>query len=221
MRTKIVVSLFLWCIMAIGMQAATKSAMRSYTIDLPSHVLRFSLPEEIARTMTPREVERRFDPLDPTYFRNGFREIAGTLYEFKGPFWVGTIGSLKFHFMVQRRMAEYQGEIITIEGLDRYVHWWNGKIEGRATGCVFSRTTLNGMPAVRREWDSFGNPNKLQPENLEIFSLPLDERMFLDVGFNIREWVSGRTDKWKKKAEEMCEAIKATIVLESRECGNQ
>jgi hypothetical protein len=194
--------------MSAAGQAATKP-MRAYSIDLPGHVVRFSLPEEIAREMGPLSVEKRFDPLDPAYFRNGFREIAGTMHDFKGPVWVGTIGSLKFHFMVQRRRTEYKDEITTTDGLDRYVHWWNGKIEGRATGCVFSLTTLNGMPAVRREWKS-------QAEYLEIFSLPLNEGMFLDVGFNVREWISGHASKWKKKAEEMREAIKATVVLEKK-----
>lgn len=204
---------------------AAQPAMRSYRIDLPHHILHFALPEEIAKGMTPYEVDKQFDPFDASYFRNGFREIAGTDYEFKGPFWVGTIGSLKFHFMVQMRLPAYkdeirtigglEDEILTINGLDRYVRWKIGSGE-RSRGCVIGRSTLNNMPAVRREWNSFGNPSEVQPEHIEIFSLPLDEGMFLDVGFNVREWVKGRAGKWKKKAEAMREAIKATIVLERK-----
>lgn len=215
LQHNIIASVFFVCIMPVAMQAAAqKSNMRDYAIDLPGHVLRFSLPEEIAMKMSPYAVEPKFNPLDPAYFRNGFRQVAGTLHEFKGPFWVGTIGSLKFHFMVQRREREYQDEIITIDGLDRYVRW-KISIGNDAVGCVFSREMLNGRPAVRREWNTFDNPNEPQPENLEIFSLPLNSDMFLDAGFQIRQWVLGR-DSWKQKAKEMKEAIKATIVLEAK-----
>ena len=111
-------------------------------------------------------------------------------------------------------MREYQGEITTIGGLDRYVRWWNAKVDDDAPNCVFSLSRLNGMHAVRREWNSFGRANEARPSHLEIFSLPLDEETFLDVGFKMQETVGGRTDKWKMKAEEMAEAIKSTVVLE-------
>lgn len=200
------------------MQAAAP-VMQSYAIELPHHVLRFSLPEEIARDLSPREIEARFDPRDPSFVRNGFREIAGTMHDLNGPFWVGAYGSLKFHFMVQKRQAEFGGDITTVDGLENYVRQWNRTIEGRATGCIFSRTSLNGMRAVRREWDTFGDPNKREPEYLEIFSLPLSDEMFLDVGFSVKAWEGGRgkESKWKAKAEALREAIKTSIVLASKE----
>lgn len=200
----------------IIMQAAP--AMKSYMIDLPHHVLRFSLPEEIAKEMTPLQVEKRLDPNEPGVFEGGFRQIAGHLHDFKGPFWVGAYGSLKFHFMVQKKMSEYNDGITTLEGLDRYVRQWNGTIEGRATGCVFSRASLNGKPAVRRQWNTFGDPSKREPEDFEIFSLPLGDKLFLDVGFNVMAWEGGRgkESKWKAKAEALREAIKATVVLEPK-----
>lgn len=214
---EIIVSAWLCTMITVAMQAAAKPTMRAYSIDLPGHVLRFSLPEEIALGMTPNEVEKRFDPLDPAYFRNGFREIAGTMYDFKGPFWVGAYGSLKFDFSVMRRKSEYQGDITTIETLDGYVRWWIN-IGKHAKAFTFDRNALNGKPAVRRWWNTFAEPRVPESEHLEIFSLPLDEEMFLDVGFNIMEWKGGRgkAAKWKAKAEEMREAIKATIVLEPK-----
>lgn len=196
--------------------SAAEPATRHYSVNLPHHVLRFALPEEVAREMPPwKQPDQQFDAVNPSFSRDGFREIATATYEYKGPFWVGTIGSLKVHFMVQRLSLNYHGKGGTIEDLDRYVHWWISK--GRnAKGCLFSRSTLNGAPAVRREWNTFGNPGELKPEHIEIFSLPLDEDMFLDVGFNIREWVPGRAKKWKGKAETLRETIKATIVLEPK-----
>lgn len=192
--------------------------MRPYKIDLPRHVLRFSLPEEIAREMSPLQVARYFDPNEPGVLEGGFRQLAGHLYDFKGPFWVGAYGSLKFHVMVQKKMPEYEDDISSIEGLDQYVRKWNRTIEGRATGCVFSQASLNGAPAVRRHWNTFVDPSDREPEDLEIFSLPLDDGMFLDFGFNVMAWESGRKNerKWKSKAEALREAIKATIALEPR-----
>ena len=199
------------------MQAAPP-AMRPYVIELPKHTLRFSLPLEIARELSPLEVESQFDPSRPKVFDGGFREIAGHLYDINGPVWVGAYGSLKFHFIVQKRSTAFDGDITTVEGLEHYVRQWNATIRGRDTGCAFSRALLNGMPAVRREWNRFLDPANPEPDHLVIFSLPLDDQMFLDVGFNIMEWAGGRgkEGKWKPKAEALREAIKSTIVLEPK-----
>lgn len=217
MPKRILSALWMWCASMITMQAAPPS-MKSYVIELPNHILRFSLPEEIAREMRPEQVERRFDLHDASFVKNGFREIAGTLHDIKGLFWIGAYGSLKFHFMVQKRNPAFGGDITVVDGLEQYVRRWNETIEGRATGCTFSRASLNGMPAVRREWNTFGDSSKREPEDFEIFSLPLNNEMFLDVGFNVRAWESGRgkESKWKAKAEALREAIKATVVLEPK-----
>ncbi len=217
MQKRILPALWLWWASMIIMHAAAP-AMRPYTIDLPRHVLRFSLPEEMAKEMTPLQVEKRFDPSEPGVLEGGFRQIAGHLYDFKGPFWGGAYGSLKFHFMVQKKMPEFGGVITTMEGLEGYVRQWNGTIEGRATGCVFSRASLNGMPAVRREWNRFSDLSKREPDHLEIFSLPLTDEIFLDVGFNLMTWEGGRgkESKWKPRAEALRETIKATVVLEPK-----
>ena len=81
---------------------------------------------------------------------------------------------------------------------------------------MFSQRPLNGAASVYRWSQSIGNT--AEPEELEIFSLPLDNDMFLDVGFNVMQWEGGRgkDKKWKAKAESMREAIKATIVSEPK-----
>ena len=48
------------------------------------------------------------------------------------------------------------------------------------------------------------------------FSCPIDETMFLDVGFWITETVPGSAAKWKPKVEAFREAIKATITLQPK-----
>ena len=212
MQKQILPSLLLWWASIIAMQAAAPE-MRSYSIDLPHHVLRFSLPDEIANEMTPLQVEKRFDPNERGVAEKGFRQIAGHLHDFKGPFWAGAYGSLKFHFMIQKRAADYQGDITTADGLDRYVHWWIGNDTSKF---VLSHATLNGAAATRREHNTFGDRDKAEPEDLEIFSLVLDQDFFLDVGFNVMEWEGGRDKegKWKVKAEALREAIKDTVLLE-------
>jgi hypothetical protein len=192
--------------------------MTPYAIDLPNHIVRFSLPEEITRGDLPVKLIQRLEPQDASFVRNGFYEIFATLYEIKGPFWVGAYGSLKIHLMVQKRNPEFGRDISEVEGLERYIRQWNGTIEGRETGCVFSRASLDGKPAVRRQWNTFGDPNKREPEDFEIFSLPLSDELFIDVGFNVKAWEGGRgkESKWKAKAEALREAIKATIVLEPK-----
>ncbi|MGC4074982.1 MAG: hypothetical protein QM760_21285 [Nibricoccus sp.] len=217
MQNRIISFLGLLLIGVVTLQAAAP-AMRFYAIELPQHVLRFSVPEEIARTLSPLEIESRFDPQDSSFLKNGFRQVAGAMYDFNGPFWVGAYGSLKFHFMVQKKMAGYDGDITTVEGLDRYVHSWNATIRTRATGCVFSQASLNGLATVRREWNTFGDATKRQPQYLEIFSLPLEDDIFLDVGFNVMGWEGGlgKERKWKAKAEALRELIKASVVLEPK-----
>lgn len=96
--------------------------MKACTAELPNHVLDFSIPEEMAREMSPRQVNSYFDPSRP--FERGFQIVSRTMYDFKGPFWIGALGSLSFHVFVQERAAEYKGGISTAEGLEKYIYWW-------------------------------------------------------------------------------------------------
>jgi hypothetical protein len=205
-----------WLATAIGMQAhAASPEMRTFTIDLPYHVLRFALPEEMAREMSPLQVEKRFDPSEPGILESGFRVIANKLYDFNGPFWVGAYGSLGFNVSVIKRHPEYDGAIGTIDGLNAYIRWWTGEGMGEFG---YDLAELNGIPCVRRSYDTFAHPRQGDTTRaLEVFSYPLDDDMFLEVGCSITEWVPKSAKKWKKKAEAMREAINATIILEPRE----
>jgi hypothetical protein len=217
MFKKVVLIIVLWCANVPPLQAKAPM-MKHYAINLPGYVVRFSLPSEIARKLGPREIEEQFTPDDVSFRKNGFRLVAGTSYDLRGPFWGGAYGSLEFHCMVQQKLPQFSGNVETVEGLESYVRQWNSTIEGRATGCVFSRVSLNGMAAVRREWNRFGDPKTREPDCLEIFSLPLNDELFLDVGFTIMAWEAGRgkEHKWKPKAEALRELIKSTILLETR-----
>jgi hypothetical protein len=106
--------------------SAAAPIMRPYTIDLPHHILRFSLPEEIAQQMGRLQIDKSFDLTDAAYRRNGFRDLASKYYPIRGPFWVGAYGALRFDFTVVRRVAEYKEDITTVDGLERYVRWWIG-----------------------------------------------------------------------------------------------
>lgn len=197
---------------------AAGPAMQPYVIELPGHVLRFSLPVAMASGNWPVKQVTRFDPRDDSFARKDFYKVFSVLHDFNGPFWVGAYGSLKIHVMVQRRRAEFPGDIMTLDGLDAYVRSWTPTISSRSSGCVFAQVFLNGMPAVRRECDGFGGPNNQGPDHLVIFSLPLNDEIFLDVGFNVMAWTPDRAKdkKWKPKAEAWRELILATVVLERK-----
>jgi hypothetical protein len=217
MRNNTLAFLWLWLAMTTAMHASTPT-VKSYTIDLPHYMLHFALPEEMANAIPPWKLVQRFDPEDSAYLSNGFLEVVAGYHDFKGPFWVGTYGSLEFGFIVQKRLPEFQGEITTLDGLGRYVQWWCNKTNP-TYDFKFDKGTLNGMTCVRRRHNTFGSqpaPNTPELEELEIFSQPLDSETFLDMGFTITESVPGSAKKWKEKAEELRDAIKATIVLEPK-----
>jgi hypothetical protein len=82
-RTRLLALGGLACSIATSLSAGAP-IMRPYTIDLPHHVLRFSLPEEIAQQMAPLQVEKYFAPTDAAYKRDGFRDIASKYYQIQG-----------------------------------------------------------------------------------------------------------------------------------------
>lgn len=194
--------------------------MTKFEIELPEHVLHFALPEEYVRAMTPAHVASEFDPSSPSFDqagfeRAGFRSIAGTLYQFKGPFWVGIVGVLSFDLIVNKRSDLYGDQIETVAGLQKYIERWisAGEYAGRF---AIDRTTLNGRLVVRRAWNTFGNPEDPRPEEREIYSFPLGGEMYLEAIFNVGDWRPDRRDSWKPRAEKLREAIKASIVLEPK-----
>ena len=211
---------FIWLTFTsvVTLDAAPRAAMQTYVIDLPQHTLRFSLPTEIAREVSPQQVEASFSPTDASFRRVGFRQIAGHMHDFKGPFWKGALGSLKFHVMIQKRYEEYRDEIASIDGLARYLQLWNKKVLSNDPIRSSDRSMLNVARAIRREWTTFDDPSCREPRQLEIYSLPLDQEMYLDLGFHMMMWGPGRgsESRWKPKAESLRESIKATIVLERK-----
>jgi hypothetical protein len=188
--------------------------MHNYSIDLPDHTLRFSLPQEIVRRMPPDKIDKNFDPSDPSFQRAGFRELGRWLHDFNGPFWTGAYGSLRFHFMVRRLDKGPMEKAATPEELSLYLR----KQINSEYGFAYEQAILNGASCTRRFRSTFGriDVSTEKKEELEIFSFPLNDQMFLEVGFNIMEWVPGKTKSWKENAERLREAIKATVVLEPK-----
>jgi len=209
-------------LLQLGVAAHVCAApMKNYTIDFPEHILRYSLPQEIADKMEPWVQEKQrsqFSPTDKSFVTSGYRQIAGTLYDFNGPFWVGAYGSLKFYFIVRKRSPDSHGDITNLDGLDRYIHWLMN--DGNPAHIFkYDRVMLGGSQWIRRLRDNLSEPILApgeQREEFEIISIPIDNDMFLDVTFIMMEWVPGKAMKWKQKAEELRDAIKATIVLEPK-----
>jgi len=192
--------------------------MKTYTIDFPKHVFRFGIPMEIAKGIWPTDIDQKFDPFDAAYLRDGFRRIGSSLYDFKGPFWKDAYGSLKINFIVQKRSPKFQSEIVTLDGLDRYIRWWTQDVNP-SYPFNFGRAVCGNSTWLSRAHSNFSMPNSTetgQREELEVFSIPIDGDMFLDVGFIITEWEPGSANKWRLKAEKLREAIKSTMVLETK-----
>ena len=200
---------------ALNLLSAAAPSMRPYVIDLPNHTLRFSLPEEIAKRMSPLQADPKFDPkTSATYERDGFRGLASKYYQFQGPFWVGAYGALRFDFRVVRREKNIEGNVTTLDALDRYVRRWLEYLKN-AKGYAFGQLEMSDSRWVFRRKSTFGQVAE-GAEEMQGFSCPIDETMFLDVGFWITETVPGSITKWKSQAEAFREAIKATIVLQPK-----
>ena len=180
--------------------AKSKPANVTCSVDLPNHVLEYSLPEEVARQMSARMVDTHFDASEP--FERGFRRITGTMVDFGGSFFTGPSGTFTFHVLVIERSAEYTGDISSAEGLKEYVSWWV-PIRLRSEREHLGIVSINGTEAVSR---GLGTP-------LEILSFPLDQKMFLEFGLLIRWLRAGANAPWVKKAEAMRDSIRASIRL--------
>jgi hypothetical protein len=200
---------------------AYADSMKNYTIGFPEHILRYSLPREIADKIEPLVQEKQlsqFSPADKNFVAHSYLEIAGTLHDFNGPFWVGAYGSLKFDFIVQKRSQKFTGQINTLDGLDKYIRWWTN--DGSPSHSFsFGRVLVGGSEWLSRSQNNFSDsiiPSGSQRKELEIISIPIDNDMFLDIGFSIVEWVPDSAKKWKKKAERLRETIQSTIALEPK-----
>lgn len=124
------------------------------------------------------------------------------MYDFNGPFWVGAIGSLKFHVFAKERVKDFEGDITTAEGLEKYIDW---KIPIARKIGVLSCTTLNGVRAVSRRFGEYD----------EVLSYPIDQQMYVDFGLSVDFIPGGKSSdrSWVKKAVAMRDAIRASIVF--------
>ncbi len=216
MRKKVVLAILGFCAGMAPLQAAT-APMQTYEIRLPEHVLGLSLPREMVRADSPVKITEQFDPRNDGFIRDGWDDVFETLYDFDGPFWEGAYGSLKIDIIVLKKVPDIDGDITTIDGLDRYLQEWKRISPGHGPQRVFSRQSINGMPAVMRTQNTFAAPGNDNSYESQIYSLPLNSELFVEVGFTVLRWIDGprKERKWRPKAEAMREAIKATVTLTS------
>jgi hypothetical protein len=211
LRRKLIAVLLMcsWACLLPAREPARKA--RPIVIELPGHILRFSVPSEMLPSKWPVKYVPRFDPQNSNIRDGGFYGVFELLHDFDGPFWVGAYGSLKIAVsIVHKCTAATDIDVSTPEGIENCVR----AEEDSATYAVF-RATLNGIPAVLRSQDSFGEPGPGVLKDTQVFSLPLDAESYLNISFFVREWEGGRAKavRWKPKAEAMREAIKATVEM--------
>lgn len=125
------------------------------------------------------------------------------MYEFAGPFWVGSLGTLSFDVLMQQREPKFEGDITTPEGLEKYISKWFPLVNKVGK---FGRTELNGSAAVLRkfgDWD-------------ECWSFPVNQEMFLEFGLRV-ETVAGKwSGRWAKEARAMRDVIRSSILFRAR-----
>jgi hypothetical protein len=211
--------------LARDLMASPLGGVRTYSIELPTHVLRFSLPEDVAQQIRPQQIKSKFNPMDRAYRQDGFCILASKYLQFNAPFWSGPLGGpsiyggMEFEFCMVQRYSSYNGDITSLQGLDHYVRWWIGN---RATGkgFEFGRATLVNKEWVYRWRNTIGGApaaGELSPSEAQVFSFPIDEDMFLEVRFYIKDYTPESSKKWKERADVIREEIKATIVVEPKD----
>jgi hypothetical protein len=209
----------LCCIFQVGVSSliAGTPETKYYAIDLTGHTLTFSVPVEVANQVRPLYVQTLFDPANPGFQRNGVRQLEGKFYQFRGPIWTGTYGWFQFDIDVVNRDPTYGQSVRTLDSLDRYIRLWAA---GRSIGFQYSRKSLSGVVWLQR---LLRTNEPLPPvgdghlEDIEAFSVPLNDDMFLQVIFRIAESDPGSADKWIADAEQFREAIEATLVIKANE----
>lgn len=202
---------FLW-LAAATLPAAPN--MKPYTIELQSHILRFSLPEEFEQSILPyMPVLTRFDPLDPTYFRDGAVTLVQISYESRGFLGFGVPGLCWLKITVIRKESEYLNSIDDLDALQSYLRW--REIFKEHSGYQFSKDTLNGEPTIRSRKSASTAADFRNRTDLEAYAYPLTPSSFLSVALCIYEEKPGTNEKWRRKAEKIRETVKETIKLEA------
>jgi hypothetical protein len=191
---------------------AESREMKQYTVALPNYVLGISLPAEIVHGDVPIKHMQRFDAQSPDFLKSGFDEVFAAMYDVKGPIWVGAYGSLILHVSVKRKEQEIGGGIESVDALTRYIEKWRKSFPPGAV----SRSSLNGIPAVKSVRSNAGETGRA-PSSVEIYSIPLNDEVFLEISFRVTQWDAGRSKqgKWRPKVDAAREFIESSIVLEA------
>ena len=203
--------------------SAQSIPMRDYSIDIPGYTVFYSLPEIIVNEGITNEhwFRRKFDPLDASFIKNGYVNCASATYEFSGPLWIGNYGAITCDVNIIKRDAKYGESISSLESLKKYVLYWT---EG--WDFQYDIIKLCHVTTVKRYYGMDVNLRKEKPVMVgsptesEIFSIPLEDFYFLDLGINIRESNSIKKKKWLARAREYREAIKRSIRIVSKEKPN-
>lgn len=211
----LVASLLAWLLLPVR----ADNQMIPFHIRLPQHDIQFALPSDMARSMGEGKIMRSFDPSDEAFVRDGFREIAGTLFDTGGTFWSGAHGSLRFHLMVQKKDENQSVNISTANGLKQYIAVQRTPFNKNGFIPDTRLLSLNSMTVVVREYNSFGSSDASKHERLLIVSIPIDDAMYVDLGLHVIEWKAGRgaSNHWKQVADGLAEQIKASIRVAPRE----
>src|ERR1043165_7857662 len=126
--------------------------------------------------------------------------MVRTMNDLGGSFFTGPSGTLSFRVTVIERSADFEGDITTAEGLQKYIYWWVPLVRKGVVG-KFGVVMLNGVEAVSRgtgSWD-------------EVLSFPLDQKMFVEFGLTIDRLRGSGSASWIKRATAMRDAIRASI----------
>jgi len=212
-----ILQLLLLCIFFLTVSSVKPSEDNggTYSIYLLDHQLSFSLPSEMTPSPDSKNLEHQFSLDDPSFVKNKFRILVKLMHDIGGSFWSGPYGSLKFNVVVQQRDTTLKGDISTIDGLEEYIKEWSKSSHSDGENYVVSRGELSGVPAILRERNLFGDQKRLEPDQIIVYSLPLNDEVFLSIVFNIKGWKAGRgkEDQWKPRAEALREAISKSVRL--------
>jgi hypothetical protein len=190
-----------------------------YSIGFPKIVMQFSLPKLSLVANSAIFRQKYFDQDREEFSSKGFEELGEGAVNFEGPFWVGTYGSVTFSILVVKKSAQFRGEIGTVDSLSRYVRWWRASY-----GFNFKNGELGSLACVISWVDMFSGGRAPgigngALANMEIFSIPLDDDTFLEIGLDVTEYVAGSANKWINVAYETRDAIVSSIVFTRRSVG--
>jgi hypothetical protein len=205
-------------VLALGSKAFSHQAdtLNTATFNFPKHSLSISLPRGFwlrdpgpSNTVTVNLANREF-------LKDDYLQLASVLNDFTGSIWLGPPGSLRVTVSVQKRHSDYPKRIQSLDELQSYIRWFLVKTNS-GEGSEVSQTKLNGVPAVVRKWYNLGGNVVEDVATTEIYSLPLSDDLFVNIGFVIITYSHGRESysSWLPKSIALREAIVKSIQLRS------